>query len=74
MFGRAFASESISIHSAMMQKVPCLDYIGVFEAWPISLDLLVGIEEFLLAPGPHSKPHGIERSHGLPFKRSGDGT
>jgi len=69
MFDRAFASESMSVHSAMMQKVrsPALDNVGVLEAGPISLYLLVGIEEVLFAPGLDTEAYGVECGHGVPL-------
>lgn len=62
MFGRAFASESVSIHSAMMQKVrsPVLMMLACLRPGQSA-------STFLLAPGLHSKPHGVEHSHGYGF-------
>ena len=69
MFGRALR-ERVHVDpfgDDAIGALPGLDHVGVLEAGPIGLDLLVGIEEFLLAPGLHPKAHGVECGHGLPF-------
>jgi hypothetical protein len=40
-----------------------LDDVDVLEARPVGLNLLVGVEEFLIAPGLHPEAHGVEGGH-----------
>src|SRR5262249_32045440 len=47
--------------------VTSLNHIGVLKAWPISLDLLMSIEEFLLAARLYFETDSVECGHrGLP--------
>ena len=46
-----------------------LDHVGMSEARPIGLGILMGIEEFLLASRFHPESHGVESGHDGSFIR-----
>src|SRR5262245_17376457 len=54
-----------------IRAFPGLDHVHMKQARPRGVNLLVGIEEFLLTSGLHSKTHGVEGSHGPPLALDG---
>ena len=63
--GRAAASASMSVHSAMMQYVrsPVLMMLTCCRPAQFRLHLLVGVEELLLAPWLHPEAYCVECGH-----------